>query len=113
MDEATYKLIGSAYSEAEVKEEWCGEAGNVADIGMLSLEAIVGQEGGQGIGNIGKSDSGAVRMLLEVKSLYYVLDNEADFTKFKVLVLPNRIRVNEKLKEKLAEYLKKVGKYLQ
>ncbi|MBC7959047.1 MAG: beta-galactosidase trimerization domain-containing protein [Vallitaleaceae bacterium] len=112
MDEATYKLIGSAYSEAEVKEEWCREAGNIADIGMLSVEAIVGQESGHGIGNIGKSDSGAVRMLLEGKFLFDVLDNEADFTKYKVLILPDRISVNEKLKDKLEEYLKKGGKIL-
>lgn len=39
MDEATYALIGAAYSEVEAKEEWCSGVTSVADIAVLSLEA--------------------------------------------------------------------------
>ncbi len=39
MDEATYRLIGSAYAEVEAKEEWCRDAANVADVALLSVEA--------------------------------------------------------------------------
>lgn len=111
MDEATYALIGHAYKEVEAKEEWCKNVVNVADVALLSLEVL----GITGIGKgpaafSGKSDTGAVRMLLEGKILFDVIDTEEDFNKFKVLILPDRLRIDQTLKEKLEEFFKNGGK---
>ena len=38
IDEATYKLVGSVYSEVEKKEPWCRNAEPVTDIGLLTPE---------------------------------------------------------------------------
>ncbi|MEN7974158.1 MAG: beta-galactosidase, partial [Verrucomicrobiota bacterium] len=108
MDESTYKLIGSAYAEVETKEPWCIDAKNVADIGLLSSEAanrhcIAAREEAS-------ADIGAGRILLEGHFLFDVLDVEMDFSKYKMLVLPDDIQIGDVLKAKLDEYLAQGGK---
>lgn len=136
MDKATYLLIGEVYKEVEVKEEWCKKAVNIADIGLLSLEAVGIDSYSsadsykrivrimQSIGNIGSdneenglplfniSDIGAVRILLEGKYLFNVIDLEEDFSKYKVIILPDRVRINDILKKKLDAFLEGGGKVL-
>lgn len=113
MDEATYALIGSAYSEVEAKEAWCRETRNVADVALLSLEGCGLEGAGEGqSGRTGDTDAGAVRMLLEGKVLFDVVDLETDFSGYKVVILPDRVSVDSKLQRKLEEYLRAGGKLL-
>ncbi|KRF05568.1 beta-galactosidase [Paenibacillus sp. Soil766] len=110
MDEATYALIGAAYREVEAKESWCVKTTNVADVALLSLEAT----GFHPKANVSKSDSdaGAVRMLLEGNFLFDVIDQEHDFTAYKVLILPDYVAVDDKLQSKLEPFLLQGGKIL-
>lgn len=111
MDEATYALIGAAYSEVEAKEPWCVDVASVADIALLSVEALdLGLEGDRDAA--GTSDAGAVRMLLEGKFLFDVVDLDADFGKYKVLILPDHVAIDERLHGKLAAFLQAGGKLL-
>ena len=110
MDEATYTLIGAAYSEVEAKEAWCRDVTGLADIGILSVESL--QESGQQEERTGASDTGAVRMMLEGKLLFDVLDLEADFSRYRVLVLPDRISIDAGLRSKLDDYTRGGGKLL-
>ncbi|MEE8578031.1 MAG: alpha-amylase family protein, partial [candidate division Zixibacteria bacterium] len=110
MDMSTYKLIGSAYAEVEAKEPWCEDVENVADIGLLSSAAVNTFE--QGGGNDNAADTGAGRILLEGHFLFDVLDAEMDFSKYKVLILPDEVIINDSLKAKLDEYLLGGGKFL-
>ncbi|MEK0312579.1 alpha-amylase family protein [Cohnella sp. 56] len=109
MDEATYRLIGSAYGEVAQKEAWCAGATNVADIAVLSVEAVSDADTGF-LGN--GSDTGAVRMLLEGKYLFDVVDTEADFGRYKVLILPDAILLGPRLRGKLERYLADGGQVL-
>ncbi|OCT15294.1 beta-galactosidase [Paenibacillus pectinilyticus] len=113
MDEATYALIGAAYREVESKEAWCVKAMNVADVALLTLEATgmhpkAKAESGRSL----DSDVGAVRMLLEGKFLFDVIDQENDFTAYKVLVLPDYVAVDDTLRRKLEQFLLQGGKIL-
>lgn len=113
MDVATYELIGSAYSEVEKREKWCTDVKNMADIALLSLEAVRTNSNEKGQeDNIGDSDSGAVRMLLEGKYLFDVIDLQEDFDKYKVIILPDGVRIWKNLKNKLEKYTKNGGKLL-
>lgn len=113
MDAATYSLIGAAYKEVEEKEQWCKDTVNVADIALLSVEAAgIREEKNDGNGHTGISDSGAVRMLLEGNFLFNVIDLDEDFTKYRVIILPDRIRISSQLKSKLEDYFRKGGKVL-
>lgn len=108
MDKATYALIGKAYAEVEAKEEWCSDAKNIADIAMLSTEAVISDAQSKG----SSSDAGCVKILLEGKYLFDVIDLENDFNKYKLIILPDVIRVDEKLKEKLDIFVNDSGKIL-
>ena len=108
MDMSTYKNIGQAYAEVKTNEPWCGNVESVADIGLLSKVAINSVEQ-NGIHDEAV-DTGAGRILLEGHFLFDVLDREMDFSKYKMLILPDEIKINAELKAKLDEYLAGGGK---
>ncbi|WP_438433224.1 alpha-amylase family protein [Gorillibacterium sp. sgz500922] len=113
MDEATYRLIGEAYREVESKEAWCMKASNVADVALLSVEATGLHPQAQAEpGRAAESDAGAGRMLLEGKFLFDVIDKEHDFTAYRVIVLPDYVAVDTRLKAKLDGFLRQGGKLL-
>ena len=108
MNEATYKLIGAAYAEVEQKEAWCDDVKAVADIGVMSVEAFTNQRDHQD--NI--ATSGVTRMLLEGKYLYDVLDTQSDLSAYKLIILPDIIKVEGAFKEKLDAFVAAGGKVL-
>jgi hypothetical protein len=108
MDMSTYKMIGSTYEEVEAKEPWCDKVESVADVGLLSSEAFnsIDTSAQENV----SSDTGAARVLLEGHLLFDVLDGEMDFSKYKVLILPDDILINSGLKTRLDDYLQDGGK---
>ena len=117
MDIATYELIGKAYSELEEKEEYLDNCKNIADIAVLSTEVIDNyyKDANFSVAQstvIGNSDSGAVRIMLEGKYLFDFIDLEADFESYSLIILPDKIKIDNFIKEKLDAYIKKGGKIL-
>jgi hypothetical protein len=110
MDATTYTLIGTAYNEVEKKEEYCGNVTAISDIGVLSVEAYNREN--ISARETSYSDVGANRMMLEGKYLYSFIDEMDDFTRYKLLILPDHIRLNTYLLQKLDDYTKKGGKIL-
>ncbi|OGV76799.1 MAG: hypothetical protein A3K18_12410 [Lentisphaerae bacterium RIFOXYA12_64_32] len=106
MDSSTYATIGAGYEEVEAKEAWCVNAEPVADVGLLSSEAVRHSD------RTNHPDAGASRVLLEGHFLFDVLDADMDFTPYKALVLPDDILVDKALKKKLDTYLAGGGKLL-
>ena len=100
MDEATYALIGEAYGELEAKEAWCDDTEAVADIASAEASSVYG-------GTIhtrdtaADADAGAVRILQEGHYLYDVVDLKIGPVGIQGRILPDRIRVNQELKQKL------------
>lgn len=111
MDMATYSLIGQAYEGLVKAEAWLIHAKSVADIGVLSVEAVENTNGGMEGKEI-NPDIGAVRILLEGHYLFHVIDLEEDFNKYKVIILPDCILLNEILKNKLSLFVASGGKIL-
>ena len=110
LDESTYELIGKAYREVEQKEPWCIGAKNVADIAMFSCEAV--NKIHIGARDDVACDTGAARLLLEGHYLFDIIDDEMDFDRYKLLVLPDEIEISESFKEKLDTFLLQGGKLL-
>jgi hypothetical protein len=106
LDETTYRNIGAAYQEVEAKEPWCGNARPVSDIGVLSSESENHSH------RQNAPDEGATRALLEGHFLFELVDREMDFSRFKVLVLPDDIRIDHSLKSLLETYLTQGGRLL-
>ncbi len=106
MNESTYKLIGAAYEQVEKKEPWCEGAKNIADIAVLSCEAVLGGR------NNSDSNVGANRILLEGKHLFDFIDEEADFSPYKLVILPDQILLCDVLAPRLQKYVDNGGKLL-
>ncbi len=106
LDETTYRSIGAAYREVEAKETWCVDARPVSDIGVLTSEAENHSH------RQSSADEGASRVLLEGHLLFELIDRTMDFTRFKLLILPDDIRVDESLKSLLDAYLAQGGRLL-
>ncbi len=105
LDEATYSLIGQAYAIAEEREPYCYDAERIADVAVLA-EEVVGREKSY------PSDTGASRILLEGKYLFDFVDLECDFSKYKVIILPDNVKCVGTVREKLDAFVKNGGKLL-
>ena len=55
---------------------------------------------------------GITRMLEEAAHQFDIIDSQADIGKYKVLILPDNIRMTETLSAKLSDYLSNGGKLL-
>lgn len=107
MNTATYKLIGKAYKEVEAKEEFVKDAKHISDVAILSAEAFSGKPDREC-----PQDIGAVRILLEGKILFDLIDKGTEFDNYKLLILPDVIIVDDELKKRLDKYLSDGGKVL-
>lgn len=114
MDEATYALIGAAYAEVEEREPWLDGVTSVADIAILSEETISNYYATGKIVHHGgaDSDAGAVRMMLEGKYLFDVIDTEEPLDKYKLLILPDHAKLDAYLTEKIKAFTANGGKVL-
>lgn len=109
IDKSTYQIIGAAYREVEEKEPWCDNTVNVADIALLSSAAT---NPGSGCKRESSSDVGAARILLEGHFLFDIIDTEMDFTDYKMMILPDDVKICSDLKRKLDIYLENGGKLM-
>lgn len=105
MNMATYELIGKAYSRIEEREPWLNGAVNIADIAVLSAEATIGSRDT-------RADIGANRMLLENHLLYNFVDETADFSAYKLLILPDASGYSDEAVEKIRSFAENGGKII-
>jgi len=104
---ATYQLIGSVYRQVEAREPWCADALAVTELAIFNPEALGVQDG-----RVDTSAGGAYRMLLEAHYQFDLVDAEMDWSRYRVLVLPDKIRLDAALAGKLREYLAAGGKVI-
>lgn len=112
MDMVTYELIGKAYAELEKKEPWLDDVSSAADIAVISPELFRDELSTAQTTQIGKSEVGVSRIMLEGKYTFDIVDYETNLDKYKVVVLPDVIRLGEELEAKLKEFCKNGGKIL-
>ncbi|MBQ6998953.1 MAG: beta-galactosidase trimerization domain-containing protein [Clostridia bacterium] len=119
MDNATFSLIGKAYAELEKAEPWLKGEKNAADIGVFGAEISQNYYGtsrafsiSQGGENKGDCDAGCVRMLLEGNYLFDTVGADTDLSKYKVIILPDEVRLDKTLEEKFKAYITGGGKIL-
>ena len=115
MDMATYQLIGTAYKELEEKERYVKDAKNVTDIAVLGVEAIENYYSAalkRSSKDAESSDAGCARILLEGKYLFDYVDTQSDLTGYKLLILPDKVVLDESLGSKIQAFIKKGGKVL-
>ncbi len=105
MNMATYNLIGEAYARIEEREPWLENTENIADICVLSSESTTK-------GKNSNPDIGVNRMLLENSFLYDFVDGTMDFSKYKMLILPDVEIKDENVIEKIKAFAQNGGKVI-
>jgi hypothetical protein len=104
---ATYELIGPVYREVAAREPWCAGAVPVTEIAVFNPEAM-----GVADGRVDPAAGGAYHMLIETHQQFDVVDGEMDWSRYRVLVLPDKIRLDETLLAKVRAYLAGGGKVI-
>lgn len=104
-DRYTYECVGRAFDRVQKLEPWIKNVEAVADIGILSQDCLERSFCPEG-------DSAANRIMLQGKYLYDLLDSDSDFSRYKVIVLPDTITVKGKLYNKLKTFVEGGGKLL-
>jgi len=110
----TYNRIGAAYKEVKAKEPWCDGVQSCAEVAILSEETLPRENtGGDHFG--GRSfavDTGVSRMLLERQILFDLVDFDSDWSSYRILILPDIIRLDEQAADKVQAFLDKAGKVM-
>ncbi len=106
MDLDTYERMGPAYKRIEQIESYLPGATSVSEIAILSAEAHHKDR------DLDANDGGASRILLETQQMFDVIDWENDFSHYKLLILPDIIRLDEDQTEQLQTFVKNGGKII-
>jgi len=104
-DRYTYESIGKAYSRIERLEPWLEGVKPLVDIGVVSQDCM-----GRSFKPTG--DIGASRILMQGHYLFDLIDMYSDFSKYKIIILPDSIEIHESDFAKYKEFLDGGGKLL-
>jgi hypothetical protein len=104
IDHHVYQLVGEVYGEVSRKEPWCAGARPVTEIGVLTPEEFTGQERA-----LPEELKGATRILEQGAHQFDVLDSAGDFSKYRLLILPDHVPVFGELSQKLEYYVARGG----
>ncbi len=110
MNPDTYRLIGEAYARVEACEPWCDNVRPVARIAIVSAET--NQACARGHADTSHADEGAARMLLETHLPFVVLDENAKWDGFDLVVLPDSTVLKPATEVKIKRHLAAGGKLL-
>ena len=112
MDQTTYHAVGVAYAHVKACEPWAEDSTNVAEIGVLSAEGVERPQLAGMPRHHQDSDEGVVRLLLESRFTFDVLDPDSDFTPYRLLILPDVVTVDAGLKAKVDAYVAGGGRVM-
>lgn len=104
-----YRQIGRVYGSVEEKEPWCVHAVPKAEIGVFTAEEFFAT----GVaGQIVGASEGTARILMELGYQFDFIDSTCDFSRYRLLILPDIIPVEGDFAEKIEAYVKNGGKLL-
>lgn len=105
----TYELIGSVYNQIKAIEPWCDDAKPVSQLAVISPEAFTLASDH---GSLPKSSQGAVRILQELDHQYDIIDLQADFATYELIIIPDEITVTDELSKRIETYVANGGKII-
>ena len=101
IDQDVYQLVGEVYAEVARKEPWCAGARPVTEIGVFTPEEFTRRR----VSPCPQALKGATRILEQGGHQFDVLDSASDFSKYRLLILPDQIPVAGELGQKLERYV--------
>jgi hypothetical protein len=100
----TYRLVGSVYRRVEALEPWLKGAEPLAEIAVLSPEAV-----GKEDARVDSAAAGAFRMLTETHHQFDYVDTESDLACYSVLILPDKITLEGDFLAKVRAFIERGG----
>ncbi len=102
IDGPTYDLVGEVYAKVEAAEPWCYGAEAVVDIGVMTPEEFGVESTHRAIP---PAAFGATKMLQELHHQFDVIDSQSDLSRYRLIVLPDEIPVDDELAGKLRDFV--------
>lgn len=109
LEPAAYDLVGQAYALVEQLQPWIADTEPLAEVGIV-IAAGTGPDGFNDLDN--RSEEGAMRVCLELGVPFLIVDTEDEFDRFEVLLLPDRLYLDEALVAKLNAFVEGGGRLL-
>ena len=106
LSKSAYDLIGKVYKSVKEKEKYLSNVKVISEIGLLTPEGFNNEKG------TSQALVGAVRMLQELSYQFDIIDMNIDFNNYKLIIIPDTIKGNLKLKERLEAYVENGGKVI-
>jgi hypothetical protein len=97
LDKKVYERIGEVYRQIEEREAFCHGSEKLAEVGVLTAN--------RPLETAFESDEGALRMLMELHYSFDIIDVTSDFSRYRLLILPDRVICNDTLAQKLSAYV--------
>ncbi len=100
LNKEMYGYIGEAYRYVESLEPWTEKVKTYTEIAILRNKVTHKNY----YNFLTDSDKGASRMMAELKMSFDTVNEDGDFSKYKLLILPDDIEISDKLNEKLKSF---------
>jgi len=100
LDRKTYELIGGVYRQIRDVEPWCSNARVKTEIAIVNAETY-----DHSAERMDPRNLGATRMLMEGRHQFDIIDELADLSNYRVVILPDVIPVSPTFTERLNAFL--------
>ena len=105
LEPEVYELIQRVYNQIAKMDPWTEDATALAEIAVFDPNALTLKK----VPMFPDYVCGASRMLSELNYQFDVVDEEQDFSGYRVIVLPDEVLISDVLKEKLRDFLQEGG----
>lgn len=105
LEPEVYKLIGKVYGQIAKMDPWTEGASALSEIAIFNPNATTMRQ----ISKFPEYVCGATRMLCELNYQFDVVDEEQDFSKYRVLILPDEVLISDFINQKITGFLQKGG----
>ena len=106
LNPATYRLIGSVFSQMAGREAWARPSTPLVEAALVTPEPVYYEQA------IPESVFGACQLLEELSLQFDVIDQQADLTPYPLLILPDDLTVTPEFSDRLQSYVAAGGKVL-
>ncbi|MDR0921584.1 MAG: beta-galactosidase trimerization domain-containing protein [Lactobacillales bacterium] len=107
LQKTTYQNIGNVYGTVKELEQYSAGSVALAEIAIIHPNAVV-----ETSNRVDLSLAGAVNMLNEADYQFDIVDFESDFSKYRLLVLPDKVELSKMFSDKLEQFIGNGGKVL-
>lgn len=112
LDTATYVLIGKVYEQVKAKEPWCVDVEPVIEIGVMLSSQFGDEDHWPDSDLIPRSMAGAYQMLAGYGFQFNYVSPKSDLSAYKVVILPDDIRLTKQTVTQLANFVQQGGKII-